>query len=182
MTIEQSKQKHYFRTLDLIYIAIFAGIGIAIKPLTASISGFLKTIIPLPGGSILGIIYSFILFTGAGLVKKPGAASLIGIIQAILVMIISFGGHGGLSLITYTVPCFMADVIIIIFRRLVNLPSYILSGGMFNSVGAALIIIIFQRATVNATVILIGCSIAFIMGALGGIMANRTVRIIEKVL
>jgi len=175
-------QTHYFKTLDLIYIAVFAGIGIAIKPLTASISGFLKTIIPLPGGSILGIIYSSILFTGAGLVKKPGAASLIGIIQAILVLVISFGGHGGLSFITYTFPCFLAEVIILIFRKLETLPSFILSAGMFNSVGAALIIILYQRATVNATVILIGCSIAFIMGALGGIIANRTVRLIEKVL
>lgn len=178
----KKKKKKYFSTLDLIYIALFAGIGIGIKPVTMSISGFLKTLIPFPGGSLMGIVYSFIIFTGAGLVKKPGAVSFIGIIQAILVNLIGFGSHGGLSLITYTVPCFFADGISYLAGKLKTKLSYILGGGAFNMLGTIMMIVLFQRVTVTPTVILIGGGLSFVMGAIGGFLASRTVKLLEKLL
>ena len=180
MNKKEKRKKFYFTTLDLVYIALFAGIGIAIKPVTASIAGIIRTIIPLPGGSLLGIVYTFIIFTGAGLVKKTGAISLIGIIQAILVNLIGFGSHGGLSLITFTLPCFFSDFISYLTGKLNNIISYILAGGAFNSFGALLVIFLYQRATPTLLLILICGGLSFIMGAIGGALSYLAVNIIEE--
>jgi hypothetical protein len=101
-----------FGARDLIVIAALAAIGIAIKPVVGPIFKMISTPLGIPGGSFAGGFYMLWLVLAVLIVNKPYAGTLFGILQAIGVLIMGLAGNqGALSLITYTVPGIVVDVL-----------------------------------------------------------------------
>ena len=52
------------------------------------------------------------------IVNKPGAGLLVGITQAIVMLSMGyFGNHGAVSLISYTMPGLMAEIVSLFFKN-----------------------------------------------------------------
>ena len=108
---KQLKLLSRFSTRDLIIIAIMAAIGLSIKPIISPLSKLISTPLMLPGGSFAGGFYMMWMVLALALTGKPGAAMIFGFIQALVVLIMgSYGNHGALSLLTYTLPGILLDL------------------------------------------------------------------------
>jgi energy-coupling factor transport system substrate-specific component len=115
-----------FNVRDLIIIAALASIGIAIKPIVSPLSKMLSTPLGIPGGSFAGGFYMLWLVLAVVIVNKPYAGTLFGILQAIGVLIFGLAGNqGALSLITYTVPGIVADLLYWIIRGRTKLITHL---------------------------------------------------------
>ena len=107
-----------FSVFNLIMIAVVSALGIATKPIVVPLVHVITGPLFIPGGAIAGGFYMFWLVLGTGLVRKPGTGTLIGLVQGILVIATgTMGTHGIMSLVSYTLPGIVADVVFLFSKN-----------------------------------------------------------------
>ncbi|RLC49773.1 MAG: hypothetical protein DRI23_08525, partial [Candidatus Cloacimonadota bacterium] len=107
-----------FTSQDLLYIAIFSALGLAIKPIVTPIIHLISAPLMIPGGSLAGGFYMMWLVLAIVIVQKPGAGILVGITQAIVMISLGyFGNHGAVSLLSYTLPGVAAELVSLLFKN-----------------------------------------------------------------
>ncbi len=159
-----------FSARDLILIAAFAAVGIAIKPIVGPFFKMISSPLGIPGGSFGGGFYLTWLVLAMVIVDKTYTGTLFGIIQAIGVLVMGMSGNqGAVSLITYTLPGILADLVYFALRHRKNAWVQMAICASANALGALLTgIIIFQHPFIFLAGI---TGMAMISGIVGGILS-----------
>ncbi|MFO7660148.1 MAG: ECF transporter S component [Candidatus Cloacimonadaceae bacterium] len=170
---------HRFPTKDLILIALLAAVGLAVKPVVKTVTHFISTPLGIPGGTLSGGFYMMWLTLAMALTKRFGAATLTGLLQGFVVLITGlFGGHGAISLLTFSLPGVAADFIGYFYKRYEKLDGQILYCILANLTGTWIVGLIIMRLPKAPLYIALGISI--ISGALGGVLAWLIYRELKK--
>jgi len=159
-----------FSVKDLIILAALAALGIAVKPLVGPFFKMISRPMGIPGGSFAGGFYMMWLVLAVVIVDKPFTGLVFGIIQALGVLIFGVSGNqGALSLISYTIPGLIADLVYYLFACRKHLLAQVSICGLANAAGALIsVIIMFNHPLL---VILAVLGMAFVSGILGGVLS-----------
>lgn len=107
-----------FSAYDLVVIGLIAALGIASKNIVGPLAHLLTVPIGVPGGSLAGGFYMLWIVLARSFTGKFGASTLAAAVQAIIVLATgSFGSHGALTVITYTLPGLACDLAMMPFNR-----------------------------------------------------------------
>lgn len=179
MNVFQRALRH-FSVKELILIAAMAALGIAIKPLVVSLAHLVSTPLMIPGGALAGGLYMMWLVVAMGLTGKRGSATLCGVVQAILVTVTGIvGSHGVMSLLSYTMPGVMIDLLLLAMRhRVCCRVCAFLSGIVANLTGTVIVNLIFFRLPLVP--LLLSLTVAALSGALGGLLSWELLRALGK--
>ena len=160
-----------FAAFDFVLISMMAAIGIAIKPIIVPLVHIVTGPLFIPGGAVAGGFYMMWLVLGCELVGKRGTATLIGAVQAIIVLSTGvFGTHGVLSLLTYTLPGIMIDLVFLLLPKNDTVRIRMFFAGIAANVcGTLLSNMIFFRLPLIP--LMLGLSAAALSGGLGGWLA-----------
>ncbi|NLJ57659.1 MAG: ECF transporter S component [Tissierellia bacterium] len=171
-----------FSVFNLIIIAIVSALGIATKPIVVPLVHIITGPLFIPGGAVAGGFYMFWIVLGAGMVKKAGTGFLIGIVQSILVIAMgTMGTHGIMSLISYTLPGAMVDIVFLISKdKKYNSLHYVLGCMAANVTGTLISNMLFFRLPPVTVVLML--SAAALSGTLGGLIAYSVSKSLEKIL
>lgn len=171
-----------FSPYNLVIMALVAAIGIAVKPITTTLAHVITGPLYIPGGVVAGGLYMMWIVIGAGLVGIPGTATLIGIVQALMVIILgSYGTHGALSLLTYSVPGLFVDLLLLIMRDHRNICCPLcafLAGAVANIGGTGIVSLAFFNLPLVP--LLLSLSLAALSGGLGGLLAFYIIKQLRK--
>lgn len=169
-----------YRMYDLVLIALMAALGIATKPIVVPLAHMISGPLLIPGGAIAGGLYMFWIVLAAGLVDKRGAATLTALVQALIVIVMgAFGSHGIMSIITYTLPGLMIDIIFIISRRRIHTNlDFFLAGIIANLSGTYLSNLVFFRLPLVPLIMSLASGI--LSGGIGGLIAYATFKRIKR--
>jgi energy-coupling factor transport system substrate-specific component len=159
-----------FSVRDLILIAAFAAIGIAIKPIVGPMVKMISTPLGIPGGSFAGGFYMLWLVLAVVIVDKATTGTVFGILQGLGVLIFGIAGNqGAVSLITYTVPGLVADLIYGLIRQRKGLAAHLLLCSLANVSGALMSAALIFR---HPPLIMIGiASLSIGSGIVGGYLS-----------
>ncbi len=160
-----------FTVRDLVLIAAMAALGIAIKPVVVPLAHLISTPLMIPGGALAGGLYMMWIVVAFGLTGKHGTATLVGLVQAILVMITGISGsHGAMSLLSYTMPGILVDVVFLILRRGIDsMPLSLLAGILANVAGTVCVNFIFFSLPLIP--MLLSLCVAAFSGGVGGVLS-----------
>ena len=159
-----------YSSQDLLYIAIFSALGLAVKPIVTPLIHLISAPLMIPGGSLAGGFYMMWLALAIAVVRKPGAGFLVGITQAIVMISLGyFGNHGAVSLISYTLPGVSAELISFLFRNKTSIYAQVGICTAANITGAVVVTILIMRLALIP--LLISLIAATISGIIGGILA-----------
>ena len=160
-----------FSVYDMVIISMMAAIGIAIKPVIVPLVHIISGPLMIPGGVLAGGFYMMWLVLGVSLTHKIGTATLIGLVQAIAVIATGMlGSHGIFSLITYTVPGFLADLgLLLTGHRVCCIPCAFMAGMLANIGGALMVNMVYFRLPLLP--LLLTLATGALSGGLGGILA-----------
>lgn len=174
------KISNNFTVYEIIVIALMATLGLATKPILVPFVHIITGPLFIPGGSVAGGFYMMWIVLGAGLIKKRGTATLIALTQAIIVTITgTFGTHGMVSIVTYTLPGFIMDVIFFVIRRRISKSvDFFLAGVIANISGTYLSNLVFFKLPLIP--LILSLSTGALSGGLGGIIAYRLAKKIRK--
>ncbi len=154
-------------TLDAVFITLMAACGLAVKPIVGPFFKLIGSALLIPSGSMAGAIYMIWPMLALLVVKRFGAATMVGLIQGIVVMVTGiYGSHGVLTLITYTLPGIVIDLVFSLVRRSKNQWLMMLPAAIGNLSGALLVSIVIMH--LPKIPLLIALVPSFIFGALGG--------------
>ncbi|WP_432402573.1 ECF transporter S component [Wukongibacter sp. M2B1] len=169
-----------FSMFDLIIIAMMSALGIATKPVVVPLAHIITGPLYIPGGAIAGGFYMMWIVLGAGFVEKKGAATLVALVQAIMIIVTgAYGTHGIVSIVTYTLPGFMVDILLFIIRKKGSgLLDCFLGGIVANLSGTFLSNIVFFKLPIIP--LILSLSSAALSGGLGGIIAYNIISKFEK--
>lgn len=169
-----------FRVYDLMVIALMAALGIASKPLIVPLTHMITGPLFIPGGAIAGGFYMFWLVLAAGLVGRRGTATLVGVTQALIVIISgAFGSHGLVSIVTYTLPGLVIDLVFLLFRRRwTTLYDFFFAGVLANLAGTYMSNLVFFKLPLLPLVMSLAG--AMFSGGLGGVIAYQIYSRINK--
>ncbi|MEF3695315.1 MAG: ECF transporter S component [Candidatus Cloacimonadota bacterium] len=162
----------HFNTRDLILIGILAAIGLAIKPIVSPLSKAISAPMLLPGGSFAGGFYMMWMVLAVMLTGKPGAAILFGVIQAVVVLVQgSFGNHGALSLLTYTLPGVVVTgfAMLLLSKSKFLLFNHLSLTALANMTGALLMSILIFRHP--AALVIVSLCTGLASGIVGGYLS-----------
>ncbi len=160
-----------FSAQDLLYIAILAALGLAIKPIVTPLIHLISAPLMIPGGSLAGGFYMMWLVLAIALVNKPGTAILVGLTQAIVMISLGyFGSHGAVSLISYTMPGILAEFAAFFFRDKSTLAAHVVLCTVANCTGALIVTVLVMRLA--AIPLIMSLVAAVISGIIGGIMSH----------
>ncbi len=175
-----SRALQRFSTRDLVIIAAFAALGIAIKPVVVPLVHLITAPLFIPGGALAGGLYMMWLVIGMGIVRKPGTATLIALIQALLVMFTGVvGSHGAMSLVSYAAPGIVMDLGLLAVRhRACCLMCCTLAGVLANVTGTIAVSAVFFRLPPIPLALAV-CTAA-LSGAVGGVLAYQLIRILRS--
>lgn len=173
-----------FTIFELALIALISALGIAVKPVLASLAHIITAPLLIPGGSAIGGLYMMWLVLGEDLIVKPGTGTLIGLIQGILIMFLGFfGNHGAFSIITYALPGVSVDLVLMIMKfmkqKLCSTLCSFLEGAAANMTGTFLVASIFFSLPWIA--LLLSLAVAMLSGGLGGLLAYSIVKQLHKI-
>lgn len=99
-----------FSAYELVAIGLIAALGIAAKAVVGPLTHLITAPIGIPGGALAGGFYMLWMVLARAFTDRRGASSLAAAVQAIIVLVTgSFGTHGALTLITYTLPGLACD-------------------------------------------------------------------------
>jgi ABC-type thiamin/hydroxymethylpyrimidine transport system permease subunit len=134
----------------------------------------------LPGGALAGGLYMMWLVMAFGLTGKRGSATLTGVVQAILVMITGVSGsHGAMSLVSYTMPGLLVDVVFLLLRRGIDsMPLALLAGLLANIAGTACVNLIFF--SLPWIPLLLSLCVSALSGAVGGVLSWLLLKALER--
>lgn len=169
-----------FSMFDLVIIALTSALGIAIKPIIVPLVHIVTGPLYIPGGAAAGGFYMLWIVLGLGITKKKGTPTLIGLVQALLVIISGvYGTHGALSIVTYTIPGILTDIAAILLGvNKYTSAGYFTMGLTANITGTFLSSLVFFRLPL-IPMLLVLC-VAALSGGLGGLIAYKIVRQLEK--
>lgn len=103
-------------------------------------------------------------------VNKIGTGFLIGLVQAIVMISLGyFGNHGAVSLISYTLPGLMAELISIFFRNKSSIFAQTTICTFANMSGALVVVFLVMRLAFIP--LMISLVAAAISGIIGGIIS-----------
>ena len=173
-----------FSVRDLILITSLAALGIAVKPLVNPLTKLISTPLGIPGGSLSGGFYMLWLVLAIALVDKRWTGILFGFLQAVLVLLIGMAGKmGAFSLIAYTVPGLLADLLMFLGLRRNRIMTHLLLCALANLAGSLVTALFFFK---NPPLIMaVNASLALASGIVGGWLsygifsALKTARIIK---
>lgn len=165
-----------FSMFELIIIAMMAALGIATKPVIVPLVHIITGPLYIPGGAIAGGFYMMWIVLGAGIVRKGGTATLIALVQAIMIIVSgAYGTHGIISIVTYTLPGFMVDVLLLVTRSKGDgLMDCFLGGIAANLGGTYLSNLVFFNLPIIP--LILSLSSAALSGGLGGIIAFNIIK------
>ncbi len=169
-----------FTVRDLVLTAVMAALGIAVKPIVVPLAHLVSTPLMIPGGALAGGLYMMWLVVAFALTGKYGTATLAGLVQAILVMITGVSGsHGALSLVTYTAPGLIVDIVFFIIRRVPDsLPLAMLAGMLANLAGTVCTNVIFFSLPLIPLLLSL-CAAAF-SGGVGGVLSHLLLEALRR--
>lgn len=175
-----SRTLRAFTARDLVLIAVFAALGIAVKPIVVPLAHLLSAPLLIPAGAAAGGLYMMWLVVGAGVVGKPGAATLIALVQALLVMLTGVvGSHGAFSLVSYTAPGIAMDLaLLLVGHRACCLRCCFLAGIVANVTGTLMVSLIFFR--LPALPLALTLCTAALSGGVGGVLAWQVVKALRR--
>ncbi len=168
-----------YSSQDLLYIAITSALGLAAKPIITPLIHLISAPLMIPGGSLAGGLYMMWIALAIAIVNKPGAGLLVGITQAIVMLSMGyFGNHGAVSLISYTLPGLMAEIVSLFFRNTRSITFHVLCVTFANLTGAVIVtILVMQLATIPFVISLIAAAIS---GIVGGIISYSMFKKLKK--
>ncbi len=158
-----------FTTQDLVLIALMAAFGLAVKPLVKTLTHLVSSAWGVPGGTLGGGLYMMWLALALALTRRPGSAALVGLIQSLAALMLGIGGHGALSLVTYTLPGVMIDLVSLFYKRYTKLDGQIIYCLLANLTGTWAVGLIIMK--LPKAPLLIALSLSIVSGVIGGILA-----------
>jgi len=157
-------------TFDAVFITLMAACGLALKPIVGPFFKLIGSALLIPSGSLAGAIYMIWPMLALLTVQQTGTATFVGLLQGIIVLVTGiFGSHGVLSLITYTIPGVMIDIVYLLIHRINNKWLMSLPAAMGNVSGTFIVGIVFMH--IPFILLIIGLIPAFIFGAIGGYLS-----------
>ena len=155
-----------FSTQDLLYIAIFSALGLAIKPLITPIAQMLSRMLVITGGSLFGGLYMMWIVLAVATVHKPWTGTLVGLIQGFVMLALGYiGTHGALSILTFTLPGIAADIAAFFPYNFSKPISHIVVCVSANLAGTLLVSILVWQLPFIPILISLGLSL---LSAIGG--------------
>jgi energy-coupling factor transport system substrate-specific component len=168
-----------FTSQDLIYIAIFSALGLAVKPIVTPLVHLVSAPLMIPGGSLAGGFYMMWIALAIAIVNKPGTGILIGVVQAIVMISLGyFGNHGAVSLISYTLPGISAEIVSHLFKNKSSITAQTSICTFANISGAVVVTFLVMRLA--AIPLMISLIAAAISGILGGMLSYSLLRKLRK--
>lgn len=160
-----------FTVFELVFIAVLAALGVAVKPIVVPLVHMITGPLLIPGGSVAGGVYMLWIVLGVSLINKPGAGTLIALVQAIMVIATGvYGSHGIMSLFTYLLPGVAVDMAALLLARCHDLPLRMFLCGMAaNLTGTMLSNLLFFR--LPTVPLLLSLCAGALSGGLGGLVA-----------
>ncbi|MFA5365272.1 MAG: ECF transporter S component [Candidatus Bathyarchaeia archaeon] len=171
MNIPVHVQVSRLSTVDLVTIALLAGLGLATKGIVRPVIGVITGTLYIPTGAVAGGLYMMWPVMAHGLVKKTGAATLTALVQAIISLLVPFGNFGVFSFIIYLCPGLAIDTFFLVSRHKSCCAVCCFgASAIANVVGTGLvgvIVLVLPLAPLVFSLVL-----AAISGGLGGIVAH----------
>jgi energy-coupling factor transport system substrate-specific component len=161
---------------DLVLCALFAALGFAFK---LAAGGLIDAItVGIPGGSVAGGIYMLFPLLARGLTGKSFTASITGVTQALLALVTGIGGHGVFSLLTYTVPALIIDIVFLLrVNGRHNVVHFVAACTLANMSGAFMVnLIYFNLPALPLTIMLFGAAASGIVGGLLGFAISKRLK------
>jgi energy-coupling factor transport system substrate-specific component len=170
-----------YRIYDLVVIALMAALGLATKTIVTPLSHVISGPLNMPGGALAGGLYMFWIVLAGALVNKRGSATLTALVQALMVIVIgSVGSHGIMSVVTYTMPGLMIDLVFLLLRRDIKTNIDFFIGGMIaNMTGTFLTGMVFFRLPAITMVMIVASGM--LSGGLGGLIAYATYKGVKQI-
>lgn len=168
---------------DLTLIAVMAVVGIALKPVVSTLAHIVSAPLLIPGGALASGLYMMWVVLAFAVTGKFGSATLAGFVQAILVIVTGIpGSHGILSLLTYTAPGIVIDLLMAALllpggRAFDRLASFF-AGIAASLTGIFFVNVIFMR--LPAPALALTFLAAAISGGVGGLIAWELFRVVKK--
>lgn len=167
-----------YSTQDLLLISAFSAIGLAVKPIITPLIHLLSAPLLIPGGALAGGFYMLWLGMVVTLVRKPGAAFLTGLTQGIVIFALGFfGSHGIVSILTYSFPGLVVDLLALVIKRRFNPCAQALFCAAANLTGTAIVSLVLMR--LSSIPLLLSLVASVLSGIVGGILAYI---LLEKIL
>jgi len=168
-----------FETRDLIYISVFAAMGLAIKPIVTPLIHLISAPLLIPGGSLAGGFYMMWISLAIAAVGRFGTGFLTGFIQALVVLALGFfGSHGGISLLTYSLPGLFADIFMLPYKQKGSVFAQVTGCTAANLSGTVFVSFLVMRLPVIP--LMISLITALISGITGGLIAYKTYNELNK--
>lgn len=168
-----------FSSQELLYIAVLAALGLAIKPIITPLVHIISVPLMVPGGSLAGGFYMMWLVLAAVLVKHRGAAFTVGFVQAIVILSLGyFGNHGAVSLISYSLPGFVVEIVALIIKKRQTISFNIIACVVANLSGAIVVTILVMRLALIP--LIISMIAAAISGIIGGMLSYSILNKLKK--
>ena len=168
-----------FSSQDLLYIAIFSALGLAVKPIVTPLIHLISAPLMIPGGSLAGGFYMLWISLAIAVVNKPGTGILIGLVQAIVMISLGyFGNHGAVSLISYTLPGISAEIVSHIFENKASVAAQTTICTFANLSGALVVTLLVMRLALIP--LLISLIAAAISGIIGGMLSYSLFKRLRK--
>ena len=169
-----------FSLFELILLALLAAAGIAAKPVAVAASHLVAGPLAIPGGALAGGFYMLFVVLGGALVGKRGSATLVCAVQGIIVLVTGvYGSHGAASLVTYTAPGILVDLLWLIMHTTGGTMLACFFGGITANVGGtfAVNLVFFRMPFVP---LMLTAAVAALSGGMGGIVAWQIVKHLKK--
>ena len=176
------REKRYFTTKQMIFMAICCDLGIIVKKLIGPLANIITDNLHIPGGISSAVSLSFIVIA-AVMVNRFGAAMIMSIVQcAISVSITGGGSMGAYSILAYFVPGMIIDCVVWVFYKLkIGRQLKCFTANVFGSISTCLIAnsLVFR---LRAVPLVLYCSIGAFSGALSGYFAIIVVDKLKKII
>lgn len=160
-----------FSILDLMIIALMAALGIAVKAVIVPLVHIITGPLYIPGGVVAGGVYMMFIVMAAAITGKKGTGTLTAFVQAIMVIVTGMSSsHGVMSIVTYTLPGFAVDLIMIISKnKSFSMIACFFAGMAANITGSFSVNFVFFN--MPFVPLMISILAAALSGGLGGILA-----------
>ncbi len=170
---------YYFKTKDLVKIAIISALGGVSSTYIGYLGNVLNRVLGVPfgAGQFLAGLHIFWIIVGFGLVKKEGTCTMVGALKG-LVELFSGGKLGIFVILLSGIQGFIADAVFLILRKK-NVYTFAAAGGIATAANVFIFQVFFVPYTAYGFFLLIA-SIAFVSGIVfAGVFAHNVLNVVE---